>query len=155
MKLAVFSDSHGMPDCMLAAVEQIKPDVLVHLGDGERDVPLLKERFPGIPLHAVCGNCDFSSVRPETELFEIEGVKIFITHGHLFDVKSTRAKLLEEAARRGASIAMFGHTHVSQLVQTDGFTLLNPGGCGPSANPSCAVVTIENGKVEAEILKLL
>lgn len=57
MKLAVFSDSHGMPNCMPAAVEQIKPGILVHPGDGACDATLLKERFPGISFHAVCGNC--------------------------------------------------------------------------------------------------
>lgn len=155
MKLAVFSDSHGSEQKMLDAIERLRPDMVVHLGDGERDVPLISERFPALPLRTVGGNCDFRTQRPETQLFEVEGVKIFITHGHLYGVKSTRAKLLEEAARRGASVAMYGHTHVAQLVQTDGFTLLNPGSCGLSAEPSCAEVIVgPDGSVDARIIYL-
>jgi len=155
MKLAVFSDSHGYAQKMLDAIERCRPDAVVHLGDGERDVPLISERFPGLPLHAVCGNCDFRSTRPESQLFEVNGVKIFITHGHLYGVKSTRATLLEAAARRGASVAMYGHTHIAQLVQTDGFTLLNPGSCGLSAEPSYAEVIIgPDGSVDARIIRL-
>ena len=155
MKLAVFSDSHGSPQKMLDAVARMHPDMVVHLGDGERDVQLLRERYPALPLHAVCGNCDYWSAAPETQLFDVHGVKIFITHGHLYGVKSTRATLLEAAARQGASVAMYGHTHVAQLVQTDGFTLLNPGSCGLSAEPSCAEVLIDRaGHVDARILRL-
>ena len=155
MKLAVFSDSHGSAQKMLDEVERTRPDMVVHLGDGERDVQLLRERFPSLPVRAVCGNCDYRTVAPETQLFEVNGVKIFITHGHLYGVKSTRATLLEAAVRQGASVAMYGHTHIAQLVKTDGFTLLNPGSCGFSAEPSCAELVIdESGNVDARIIRL-
>ena len=155
MKLAVFSDSHGSPQKMLDAIERMKPDMVVHLGDGERDVILLRERFPALPLHAVSGNCDYRTARPETELFDVCGVKIFITHGHLYGVKSTRARLIDEAMRRDADIAMYGHTHNAQLMTADGFTLLNPGSCGLCVAPTCAEVTIGNGgNVNAQIVKL-
>ena len=155
MKLSVFSDSHGSPQKMLDAIKRMQPDMIVHLGDGERDVQLITERFPALPLHAVCGNCDYRTAKPESQLFDVNGVKVFITHGHVYGVKSSRAALLEAAARRGATVAMYGHTHVAQLVQTDGFTLLNPGSCGLSAKPSCAEVIIdEEGHVDARIVWL-
>ena len=154
MKLAVFSDSHGAPKKMLDIVAQTRPEMIVHLGDGERDVIELRERFPDIPLHVVSGNCDFRTAKPETELFLVEGVKFFITHGHLFGVKATRAKLIEEAVRRGADVVMYGHTHCAQLLETDRLMLLNPGSCGASASPSYAAVTVENGECKAEIIKL-
>ena len=155
MKLAIFSDSHGSTQKMFDAITELRPDAVVHLGDGERDVALLKERFPDLPVHAVRGNCDFLPVSPETELFEVCGVRIFITHGHLYGVKSTRAKLLEEAARRGASVAMYGHTHTAQLVQTNDFFLLNPGSCGYAASPSCAELLVSpDGTLDARIIRL-
>lgn len=154
MKLAVFSDSHGDSKKMLDIVARTRPDMIVHLGDGERDVIELRERFPDIPLHAVSGNCDFRTAKPETELFEVEGIKFFITHGHLFGVKSTRAKLIEQAVRRSADVVMYGHTHCAQLLETDRLMLLNPGSCGASASPSYAAVTVENGECKAEIIKL-
>lgn len=140
---------------MLDAIAEMRPDAVIHLGDGERDVMLLREQFPDLPLHTVCGNCDFHMAASETKLLECSGVKLFLTHGHRFAVKSTRAKLLEEAARRGACVALYGHTHIAQLVQTDSFTLLNPGSCGLSAEPSCAELIIgPDGSVNARILKL-
>lgn len=155
MKLAVFSDSHGSPQKMLDAIERLKPDIVVHLGDGEGDVALVKKHFPTLPLYAVKGNCDYRTMKPETKLFDVCGVKIFITHGHLYGVKSTRARLIDEAVRRGAGIAMYGHTHKAQLMQADGFTLLNPGSCGLCAAPSCAEVLIgSDGSVSAKILNL-
>lgn len=86
MKIAVFSDSHGSGQKMLDAIEQIQPDMVVHLGDGERDVQLVRERYPSLPLHAVCGNCDYRTEKPESQLFDVNGVKIFITHGHIYGV---------------------------------------------------------------------
>ena len=33
MKIAVFSDTHGVTDPMVKAVQEVLPDALVHLGD--------------------------------------------------------------------------------------------------------------------------
>ena len=37
MRIAVFSDSHGVKEPMLAAIEEQKPDMVLHLGDYVRD----------------------------------------------------------------------------------------------------------------------
>ena len=51
MKIAVFSDTHGNTGKMLRAVEALRPDAIVHLGDYERDTEGLKKTFPDIPLY--------------------------------------------------------------------------------------------------------
>ena len=59
MKYLVLSDSHGNVDNMVRAVELVKPQGIIHLGDGWRDVEELRELFPSLPLEQVPGNCDF------------------------------------------------------------------------------------------------
>ena len=59
MKYLVLSDSHGNVDNMVRAVELVKPQGIIHLGDGWRDVEELRELFPSLPLEHVPGNCDF------------------------------------------------------------------------------------------------
>ena len=45
MKLCVFSDSHGCATHMIRAIEREKPAMFLFLGDGERDLAAVKERF--------------------------------------------------------------------------------------------------------------
>ena len=54
MKVAVFSDTHGVTIPMVNAVKEAAPDALVHLGDYERDAEALLREFPDIPLYRVC-----------------------------------------------------------------------------------------------------
>lgn len=113
MKLVVFSDSHGHPDRMLRVIGQSSPDMIIHLGDGGTDIAKIKKQFPQIPLKAVRGNCDLISDLPESELFSVGKVKIFITHGHIFGVKINLSRLIERADASDADIVMYGHTHSS------------------------------------------
>ena len=58
MKIAVFSDTHGFNRGMINAVEEYKPDQIIHLGDGMHDAEKVREMFPQIPVCCVPGNCD-------------------------------------------------------------------------------------------------
>ena len=64
MKVAVFSDTHGVTTPMVRAIRQVRPDALVHLGDYERDTAVLLKEFPELPLYHVCGNCDYAPSAP-------------------------------------------------------------------------------------------
>ena len=44
-----------------------------------------------------------------------------------YQVKSTLALLAQETKRRGADIALYGHTHKPLITQLNGVTLINPG----------------------------
>ena len=46
MRIAVFSDSHGVREPMLAAIEEQKPDMVLHLGDYVRDAEAIAAYFP-------------------------------------------------------------------------------------------------------------
>lgn len=146
MKIAVFSDSHGFAAKMLSEIKELSPDMIIHLGDGNSDVAKIEKQFPQIPLKAVRGNCDLTSNRPETELFSVSGVRIFITHGHLFGAKNGISALVERANLLKADIVMFGHTHAPKNMTSGNLHVLNPGSCGfPPA--SCAELIIGDSQV--------
>ncbi|MEG0035562.1 MAG: YfcE family phosphodiesterase [Oscillospiraceae bacterium] len=145
MKLAVFSDSHGRPAGMLRAISACSPDMIIHLGDGGSDIGKIKKQFPQIPLKAVRGNCDYSSNLPETELLSVNGVKLFLTHGHLFGVKHDIRPLAAAAHNAEADIVMYGHTHTADKHMDADMLVLNPGSCGAAMSLTFAVLVIGDG----------
>ena len=153
MKVLVLSDSHTRMEFMRLCTEKIQPDALIHLGDHAADARKLSREFPDIPLYAVPGNCDPDSdlmpIRTET----LEGVRIFMTHGHLHGVKSVMMPLLSAARLRGADVVLYGHTHTAECYrEEDGLLVMNPGTCG-YPRESAGLLEIRDGAViGAEIL---
>ena len=91
MKAAVFSDTHSSTALALEAISRTRPDVIIHLGDYERDGEELHQSFPDIPFYAVRGNCDICALRPDADTVPLGPVKAFITHGHLYNVNADSA----------------------------------------------------------------
>lgn len=153
MKACVFSDSHGYAGNMINAINLEKPDAVFFLGDGESDIAGIEEDFPGLTVYTVRGNCDFRSNRESTMVVTTDGVRIYMTHGHLSDVKyDSRLELLtSQALEAGADIALFGHTHRQHLSENLGVTLLNPGSAGRGWYPGYAVLTVNGGRFRAEL----
>ena len=156
MKICVFSDSHGLVDNMIAAIRLEKPEMCFFLGDGLRDLDEVMELFPDLPIYAVRGNCDFMhDVNPEI-VCSVDGVRIFATHGHMYNVKyEARLDSLTLAARNaGASVALFGHTHMQHMSDYAGVTRINPGTIGRSRYPCYAVLETSNGGLNADLRSL-
>lgn len=82
MKYLVLSDSHGNVDNMVRAVELVKPQGIIHLGDGWRDVEELRELFPSLPLEQVPGNCDFGRFEALERVLILDDHRVLIAHGH-------------------------------------------------------------------------
>ncbi|MCL2342986.1 MAG: metallophosphoesterase [Firmicutes bacterium] len=142
MKIAVFSDSHGQTRDMLRAIQASRPDVIFHLGDVCRDTAPIGQAFPDIPLYAVRGNCDFAA-REETVLFlTLGGTRFFLTHGHLYGVKSGLYDLIDTAKKRGADAVLFGHTHRAHMRFDRGMYVINPGAAGSSGVRSWAELDV-------------
>ena len=59
-------------------------------------------------------------------MVEVAGHRIFLTHGHLFNVRLDTGMLAEAARTTGADIVVYGHTHIA-LVEHGDVTVLNPG----------------------------
>ena len=154
MKIAVFSDTHGRYKGMLRAVRDYKPDCVIHLGDGADDTQELEVAFPGLPIIGVSGNCDPDSLKPETKVVTLGGMKMFLTHGHRYAVSYGKLDTLLYAADcNGASFAMFGHTHRPVFEQIEGIFVLNPGTAGiGQVNTYARLELGRTGEVSCEIV---
>ena len=127
MLIAVISDTHRVNKYINLAKNVIKDaDILIHLGDNIEDVDILKDGFDG-EVYAVAGNCDFSAKYPKEGMIEINGRKIFYTHGDLYGVKSTINNIYYRGRELGADVVLFGHTHEHGIERTEDLILMNPG----------------------------
>ena len=151
MKILVLSDSHASLRFMRDCVAAVKPDVLIHLGDHYDDGEVIAQENPQIRSYRVPGNCDVFRCPPgtvETMCFSLDGVVIYMTHGHLHGVKSGTFRLLSAARVAGASVVLYGHTHCMDCHQEeDGLWVLNPGSSGYGGG-SAGLIEIRKGKVQ-------
>lgn len=150
MKILVLSDSHSSLRFMFSCVEEIVPDVVIHLGDFFDDGAALREAFPGIRLYQVPGNCDRYRCppgQPEILVERILGVNLYMTHGHCHNVKLTLTRLLQDARSCRADAVLYGHTHQPDCRQEpDGMWVLNPGSCGYGGR-TAGLIEVESGKI--------
>lgn len=128
MKIIVVSDTHGRIEEFLEQIEKMdKIDMIIHLGDYLEDGLEIEEKT-GIKTMVVKGNGDF--LHPgysEDKIFDIKGKKIFITHGHRYNVRYGVDNLLYKGEEIKADLVLFGHTHVSTLSEESGIIVMNPG----------------------------
>lgn len=112
----------------------------------------MAEEFSQIVFHQVPGNCDRYRCfpwQPETLCYGIGGVKLYMTHGHRFAVKSGTNLLLQAARENNVQAVLYGHTHIAQCdLLDDGMWVLNPGSCG-SASGSAGIIEIEDERITA------
>lgn len=147
MKVLIYSDSHGDISSIVEIFEKEKPDLIISAGDNAGDFREFKLCYNElqIPYHVVRGNCDhFNRDFPDEEIFEIEGVRIFLTHGHLYGVKSDLESLRKKAKELEVQVTIFGHTHRYQDLSIDNCRFFNPGAL---KDGHYAVLEIENKKL--------
>ncbi|MBE6958298.1 MAG: YfcE family phosphodiesterase [Ruminococcaceae bacterium] len=149
MRILVLSDSHSTLRFMRSAVEKLKPDSIVHLGDFFQDGQVIKEECPHISFYQVPGNCDnfrMEHMEPETLCCKVCGVRLFMTHGHKHYVKTGLYYLKEDAKASFADAALFGHTHTPYCKLEDGLWVLNPGSCG-NGGRTVGIIEAEAGQI--------
>ncbi len=154
MKILVLSDSHGKSLPLEKVIQIENPDRVIHLGDGWNDFQNVIAHFPGLEYDQVPGNCDFTVGEPSEKLIEVEGVKIFLTHGHHYGVKEGLLRLTYKAEELGAQVALYGHTHHANYEFHGNVLLFNPGSIGnpPYQNaPSYGILTIKDGIARPEL----
>ena len=155
IKAALFSDTHSNTVLMLEAIRRERPDVVIHLGDHDRDALSIRESFPELPLYSVCGNCDLSPLSPETDVVPLGSVKAFIAHGHQYNVRYSRDSLVYAALERGCSLALYGHTHSPENSQLGSVMVVNPGTAGQGRELTNALITVfDNSGIAVEIKDL-
>ena len=144
MKLLVMSDTHGDAE----VIERVKGyhkdvDAVIHCGDSE--LPYDHPHLEG--MERVAGNCDSDKNYLDEILFRIGDVLIYVTHGHLYDVKSSPMKLMYRSQEVGANIVCFGHSHIIAAEYLNDTLFLNPGSLLKPrgiVEKSFMVVTISN-----------
>lgn len=145
------SDSHGDSYAIRQAVaEQPSARIMFYLGDGERDLELI-EGTSNLYIHKVKGNCDFGSSLPAYVIDEVEGQRVYATHGYVERVKYGTSLLRQYAADNKATIALYGHTHIADTTYSDGIWLVNPGSIRMG---EYAVVDITSKGIMPILLKL-
>ncbi len=125
MKLLVVSDSHHEQDCLLRLKEKYenKVDAMIHCGDSE-----LEKDDPAIQgFQTVRGNCDFGADFPNDLVTQVGDYRIFVTHGHLYNIKMTLMNLRYRARELDADFVFFGHSHELGAELIDQTLILNPG----------------------------
>lgn len=127
MRIIVLSDTHGYINNVVDKMMTMdKPDLIIHLGDNARDGEKISQEL-GIESIVVKGNCDLDSIYNEDELIEIKGKKIFLTHGHKYDVNGGLNRIYYKGLEIGADIILFGHTHIPINIKEDNLIIMNPG----------------------------
>ncbi len=157
LRIGVMSDSHGLLHYAQQAVGAMgKIDLLLHAGDRYRDAS--KIIVPAsVPVHAVVGNCDALNDEPVEKLLELEGIKLLLTHGHVYQVHSGLSKLLHRAAELNVAVVVFGHTHIAGYEWYENLLLFNPGSItSPRDGRGVAygILEIKDGKVIPSIFHL-
>lgn len=128
MRILVLSDSHSDVYSLRTAIKNhSSAEVVIFLGDGERDLSQVEDALVGKHVIAVKGNCDFYSELEENIVQTIGGKKFFITHGYLENVKFGDDRLIYKGQSLDAHIILYGHTHVPVSKYIDGVYVFNPG----------------------------
>ncbi|MBQ3080616.1 MAG: YfcE family phosphodiesterase [Clostridia bacterium] len=151
IRIGVMSDSHGFSKFVREAYENMRfCNVVVHLGDhiqDARDIESTHDR----KVYKVSGNCDWLSQEQTEIIFEAEGIRVLITHGHKQNVKNGLTRLSLKAEAEGAKLALYGHTHIRR-EDTDGeCVFVNPGAL---MEGKYAIVTIDQGKIHTDFCDL-
>ena len=155
MRILVVSDTHGDFHSMKRALDlQPNADVIIHCGDGAEQFKYLKETLQDKTVIGVRGNCDWSSTLPPAECVELAGKTVFITHGHLYNVKFGLTELEYAAHEQKADIALFGHTHMPMTDFEDGVHYMNPGSCSGYFASFGIIDITDKGDVVTNIVNL-
>lgn len=156
MRILIVSDTHGRHSKFDMALEKAgKIDLMIHLGDIQEEEDYM-EMVCDCPVCMVAGNNDFFSELPYERTEVIGGKRMFLTHGHSYDVHNGLRRLAEEGRRHQAEVVMFGHTHVPYVEEQDDMLFVNPGSLTyprqEGHKPSYAIMDIDStGKINVGI----
>lgn len=153
-RIGLISDTHGhLDERIFAHFEDC--DEIWHAGDiGTIDIA--DELSKVKPLKAVYGNIDGKDVRicyPEHLKFEMEGLKIWMTHIGGYPGKYN-PKIREEIYREKPDIFICGHSHIVKVMRDKKISNLihiNPGAAGIYGFHeirTIAKMDLNNGKIE-------
>ena len=158
MKIGVVSDTHShiVPQQILDDFKNV--DLIVHAGDfcSTADLKIFSKIKE---VRAVFGNMDGLEIRrilPERDIFEADGLKIGLYHGH-----GSSEKILDfvktEFKRDKVDIVIFGHSHQPFNEEINNVLYFNPGSPSDIVRaPYCSygILEISDGKASGKIIKV-
>jgi len=154
-KILLISDTHGSLPAQLGKYAA-DCDEIWHAGDfGNYEIISTLQLMQ--PIRGVFGNIDglqVKSIFPENLLFEIEGIKILLTHigGNPNKLPSRVKSLLVEHKPK---IFICGHSHIARvetLHQFNNCVYINPGAAGNEGfhqQKTLMLLTLKEGKLES------
>ncbi|WP_147532550.1 metallophosphoesterase family protein [Bacillus marasmi] len=149
-KALIISDSHRLMKelDLIKQRHQREVEVMIHCGDSE----LYADQPEMTGFVTVRGNCDYGTDYPEETVIDFANQKIFVTHGHLFSVKSTLMNLYYRAQELGANIVCFGHSHMLGVEKIDDILFINPGSIRlPRGRKERTYCILELGEKDIEV----
>ena len=163
MKIGVISDTHipksadKIPDSVFNAFKGV--DMIIHAGD-IADMGVLDELRKITPnIEAVFGNMDSSASQsslPIKKTIDVNGKRISIMHGWGPPV-GLRMRVWNEFKEEKPNVVIYGHSHKAENKIVDGVLFFNPGSPTDkrfAGKNSIGLMTIENGKIDAQIIDL-
>lgn len=132
-KIALISDTHSHLGADV--IEHLKlHDEIWHAGDVGSMAVIDKLNELGKPIRGVFGNIDDREVRavfPENQIFDLEGVKVFMTHIGGYPGRYT-SRVKRELLMDVYQLYICGHSHVLKVMYDEKIQVLhmNPGACG-------------------------
>lgn len=153
VKYLVVSDNHGDRQILvdIANFWRHKVDGMFHCGDSELEVTdELWHQFV-----VVKGNCDYNP-KYETECLINSGDdRIYMTHGHLYNVNIGLTSLSYSAREKNATIVLYGHTHKLLAAMADNILYVNPGSISQprgtySHLKTYAVIETNDGEIKVD-----
>ena len=156
LKIAVFSDTHGSVNDMLALIEELKPNHVIHLGDYVKDAYEIEDCFPAIGLSYVAGNNDYFSGEPFCKTEFIAGKCFYLLHGHQYESSARVYRIIQDAKEIHADFALFGHTHKPYSSYEYGVYVMNPGSISRprSSQKSYGLIEISGDNIRTDIFSL-
>ena len=158
-RIAIISDTH------FSRWDEVHPrireavrdaDIAVHCGDIVRQDVVDGMRNEAKRAIIVHGNSDPPDLReslPYTEVIEVEGVRLGVTHPAWGGPEFPLEDLLPDFPEPVDAI-LFGHLHETINETRDGILFLNPGQAYKSfmVPATIATLTVSNGNMSAEIV---
>ena len=159
MIIGVLSDTHSF-NIPTAVIDRFKSvDLIIHAGDicNLQTLKLLKKIAP---TKAVQGNMDESAVKkelPVKEIIVVGNIKIGVTHGHIGTMREALKNAMTSFKDDKMDVVIFGHSHQAISEKIGATLYFNPGSPNDVVKAkffSYGLITIETGKIKAEIIKI-
>ena len=152
-KILLLSDTHSYLDQRILDYASTV-DEIWHAGD-IGDVKVLDDLKTIKPIRAVYGNIDDTKIRtecPENQLFELEGVKVLMTHIGGYPPKYV-ARVKKLIIEHQPKLYICGHSHILKVMADPQFQLIhmNPGAVGKHGFQQVRTMLrfeLNNGRIE-------